>query len=162
MTIPPLIMAFTAPVAGYLSDQWGPSRLTSAAFLIMALAHLTLSTAGLTINPLCIVLGLVLLGLGLGAFGSPNSSSIMGSIAPDQAGYAGGFIATVRNLSYSLGTALSVAIYSTVVQSSYALSTSAPELTAFQTVYLLGAVLCLAGLIISSTTHSLRKKEVTH
>ena len=46
----------------------------------------------------------------------------MGSIPPDQAGYAGGFIATVRNLSYSLGTALSVAIYATVLQTNVAIS----------------------------------------
>lgn len=160
MTIPPLIMALTAPISGNLSDRWGPYRLTSAAFLIMALAHLTLSTVSSTINPLRIVLGLLLLGLGLGTFGSPNSSSIMGSIEPDQAGYAGGFIATVRNLSYSLGTALSVAIYAAAVQSNFALSTSSPGLTAVQTVYRIGAVLCLAGLIISSTTHTERKRSL--
>lgn len=158
MTIPPLIMALTAPLAGYLSDRWGSAWLTSAAFLMMALAHLTLSTVSLTINPMRIGLGLFLLGLGLGTFGSPNSSSIMGSITPDQAGYAGGFIATVRNLSYSLGTALSVAIYTAVVQSNFALSTSAPELTAVQTVYRLGAALCLTGLIISGITQPFRQK----
>ena len=114
----------------------------------------------LTIDPVRIGLGLLLLGLGLGTFGSPNSNSIMGSITPDQAGYAGGFIATVRNLSYSLGTALSVAIYAAVVQSNFALSTSAPGLTAVQTVYRLGAVLCLAGLILSATTQTVRKKPV--
>jgi len=160
MTIPPLVMALTAPGAGYLSDRWGSSWLTSVSFTIMALAHLTLSTISLIINPLRIGLGLFLLGLGLGTFGSPNSSSIMGSIAPDQAGYAGGFIATVRNLSYSLGTALSVAIYAAVVQSSFALSTPAPDLTAIQTVYKIGVILCLTGLIISATTRTVRKKPV--
>lgn len=159
LTIPPLVMALTAPIAGNLSDRWGSSWLTTAAFLFMALAHLTLSTVSITINPLRIGLGLLLLGLGLGTFGSPNSSSIMGSIPPDQAGYAGGFIATVRNLSYSLGTALSVAIYAAVVQSNFALSTLYPDLTAVQTVYCLGAVLCLIGLIISVTTQTIRQRQ---
>lgn len=158
MTIPPLLMALAAPIAGNLSDRWGPSRLTSASFLIMALAHFTLSTVTLSLDSVRIFLGLILLGLGLGTFGSPNSSSIMGSISPDQAGYAGGFIATVRNLSYSLGTALSVAIYATVVQSNFALNTAAPDLTAFQTVYRIGALLCLAGLILSCTTQAVRRK----
>lgn len=160
MTIPPLIMAVTAPIAGNLSDRWGPSRLTSASFLIMALAHLTLSTVTLSLDSVRIFAGLILLGLGLGTFGSPNSSSIMGSIPPDQAGYAGGFIATVRNLSYSLGTALSVAIYAAVLQTNIAIGSASPSLMAIQTVYRIGAILCLAGLLLSYTTHTSRKKQV--
>jgi predicted membrane channel-forming protein YqfA (hemolysin III family) len=84
----------------------------------------------------------------------------MGSIPPDQAGYAGGFIATVRNLSYSLGTALSVAIYAAVLQTNIAIGSASPSLMAIQTVYRIGAILCLAGLLLSYTTHTSRKKQV--
>ena len=48
----------------------------------------------------------------MGLFGSPNNSSILGSIPPYKSGYAGGFISTIRNFCFSIGIALSASIFS--------------------------------------------------
>lgn len=160
MTIPPLMMAITAPISGNLSDRWGSSRLTSLAFFLLINAHLILSTLTISPHPLHICSGLILMGLGTGMFGSPNSSSILGSVPRDQAGYAGGFISTVRNLSYSLGIALAVAVFSGTLKTDIAASSLSPDLFALQTVYRLGALICTAGLLISIATSQVRKKPL--
>ncbi|MEN6349066.1 MAG: MFS transporter [Syntrophomonas sp.] len=112
MTILPVTMAVTAPLAGTLSDRISPQRLTPVSFVLMTFAYLILSTLDSNSSISIIIGGLLFLGIGLGMFGSPNSSSVLGSIPREKAGYAGGFMATNRNLFYSIGTASSVSIFS--------------------------------------------------
>jgi len=117
MTIPPIVMAITAPLAGYFSDKFGSPRIIGISLTVLAAAFYALSTLGNTAGfMLSLGVGLVLLGIGLGMFGSPNTSSIMGSIPRQKAGYGGGFLATTRNLSYSLGIASSVSFFSWMLQ----------------------------------------------
>lgn len=111
MTLVPASMAVTAPLAGSLSDRIGPSRLISVAFLLMTSGFLVLSTLSGGGEVICIVVGLVLLGVGTGSFGSPNTSSIFGASPREKAGYIGGLIATIRNLFYAMGIATSVGLF---------------------------------------------------
>lgn len=156
MTIPPLIMAFMAPLAGNLSDRWGPSLLTSIAFVLLVLSYSLFAALPAYPDPLHISASLALLGLGMATFGSPNSSSIMGSVAVNKSGYAGGFISTVRNFSYSVGTALAAAIFSAVITQNA--DSAEAYLVAVHSVYQLGIGLCLAGLVISLVTGGIRKR----
>ena len=112
MTIPPVSMAITAPLSGTLSDRIGSRRITIVSFALMTGAYLLLSTLDNTPDMLKICGGLLLMGIGMGSFGSPNNSSILGSIPREKAGYAGGFISTVRNFSFSIGIAASVSTFS--------------------------------------------------
>lgn len=160
MTIPPLAMAITAPIAGNLSDRWGSSRLTSVAFFLLMAAYLTFSALTASPDPLHITAGLIIFGIGMGTFGSPNSSSILGSIPRDQVGYTGGFISTVRNFSYSLGIALAVAIFTGILHNQPDSASASAYLSAIHAVYLLGAVISLLGLLLSVATRQVRKKPV--
>jgi len=54
---------------------------------------------------------LILLGVGIGMFQTPNSSMIMGSVPRDQLGTASALMATVRQVGLSLGMALAGALY---------------------------------------------------
>ncbi|MGR6836065.1 MFS transporter [Syntrophomonas erecta] len=159
MTITPLTMAFTAPLAGNLSDKIGPSRLTTVSFGLQALAYLSFSTLNQNASFLAVGSALFLLGLGIGSFGSPNSSSILGSIPRSKAGYAGGFLATVRNFSFSLGVAASVAIFTLVFNINQPAGFTSAYVTAAQSVYRVTTVITLLGLILSITTARERKKS---
>lgn len=150
MTIPPCSMAITAPLAGSLSDKIGPHRLTSFSFALMTGAYLLLSTLDQSPNMLKICGGLLLMGIGMGSFGSPNNSSILGSIPREKAGYAGGFSATVRNFAFSLGTAGSVSIFSfflnkNLSDTGYALAYAGAN----QSVYQIAASITFVALIFS-------------
>jgi len=158
MTIPPICMAFTAPLAGTLSDKIGPFRLTSASFILMTVSLLIFSTLNQDINIFKIAGGLIILGIGMGAFGSPNNNSILGSIPKEKAGYTGGFISTVRNFSFSLGTAFSVSIFTFLLnmyQQTNSFYIAYAKATTF--VYCTAAGITLLGFILSLVTGCNRK-----
>jgi EmrB/QacA subfamily drug resistance transporter len=160
MTIPPIFMAVTAPFAGSLSDKFGPTRLTSISFILLSGAHLTFSTLGQDASIFRIAGGLVLLGIGMGFFGSPNNSSILSSVPQEKAGYTGGFISTVRNFSFSIGIAVSASIFSLLLNIyqenlSYAIAYSAST----HWVYRISALITLSGLLISVLSRNERKSS---
>jgi EmrB/QacA subfamily drug resistance transporter len=150
MTITPVTMALTAPLAGNFSDKIGAPRLTSAAFLLLTSGHFILSTLSTNYDLPRIALGLFLLGIGTGSFGSPNNSSILGSIPKEKAGYAGGFIATVRNFGFALGIAASVTTFTLLLNHK---AQSLPYILAYTGastwVYRINAAICLLGLLLS-------------
>lgn len=161
MTITPVSMAITAPLAGNLSDRIGASRLTSIAFLLMSGGHLMFSTLNGNYDLIRIAAGLLLLGVGMGSFGSPNNSSILGSIPRDKAGYAGGFISTVRNFAFALGIAASVSIFTLILNSKvYTLPYGAAYITASAWLYRIAAVICLGGLLLSVLSSQHRQLTV--
>jgi len=150
MTITPVSMALTAPLAGNLSDKIGAPRLTSVAFLLMSCGHFILSTLSTNYDLPRIALGLLLLGIGMGSFGSPNNSSILGSIPKEKAGYAGGFIATIRNFGFALGITASVSTFTLLFNHK---AQSLPYILAYTGastwVYRINAAICLFGLFLS-------------
>lgn len=92
----PLIQALCSPLAGRMSDRYQPSRIATLgmAFCTVGLFFASMLTAD---TPLAMIYGiLVLMGLGFGFFSSPNSTAIMGSIAPRDYGMASSMIATMR------------------------------------------------------------------
>ncbi len=54
---------------------------------------------------------LVVIGLGVGMFTTPNSSALMGSVTANHRAVASGIMATNRNLGMSIGVALATAIF---------------------------------------------------
>ncbi|MGI5922146.1 MAG: MFS transporter [Syntrophomonadaceae bacterium] len=157
LTIPPVTMAITAPLAGTLSDKLGSARIVSTALALLTTAYLILSTLGPQMDNLKVICGLIFLGLGMGMFGSPNNSSIFGSLPKEKAGYAGGFVSTVRNLCFSLGIALSVSIFTYLYSINQKhLSVALSYVQANSSVYRLAAVTTFLALLLSA----LNKKMV--
>jgi EmrB/QacA subfamily drug resistance transporter len=149
MTTTPVIMAVTAPLAGHFSDKFGSSKMISLSLSLLTASFLLLSTLKVNSSYLIIGGGLVLLGIGMGMFGSPNASSILGSIPREKAGYAGGFIATNRNLSYSVGISSSVLLFSWMLHKKQAvLEYSTAYMQAIHTVYLVAAAIALFALVM--------------
>lgn len=160
MTITPLVMALVAPTAGYLSDKVGSRRIIAASLLILSLAYLVLSGLNAHDPRLLIWTGLICLGIGMGSFGSPNTSSLLGSIPAHKAGYGGGFIATTRNLSYSLGVTCSVALFSWIMgHRDIYLPYQVAYIEANRTVYLSAAGLTMAALVWWIIVQFISRKE---
>ncbi|HRW13379.1 MAG TPA: MFS transporter [Syntrophomonas sp.] len=150
ITVTPICMAITAPLAGTLSDKVGSRKILSLSLFIVTGAFLVLTTLKAQFEPGRTIAGLALLGIGMGMFGSPNNSSIFSSVPKEKAGYVGGFIATVRNLSFALGTAGSVSVfYFVLALGQKSMSYNQAYIHASNTVYLLAAAITGAGFIFS-------------
>ncbi|HPT70423.1 MAG TPA: MFS transporter, partial [Syntrophomonas sp.] len=129
MTITPICLAVTAPLAGTLSDKVGSRKMLSLSLFVAACSFIILSTLNEQFDLPKLIAGLSLLGIGMGMFGSPNNSSIFASVPREKAGYVGGFISTVRNLSFAVGTAGSVSVF-------YLVMNAAPKNTAYNHAYI--------------------------
>ncbi len=109
----PLTIGFLAagPVSGWLSDRFGARPFATGGMLVAAA-----SFAALQFLPVDFVYwqfaGILLLnGIGMGLFASPNRAGIMNSLPPEQRGVGGGMSATFQNSSM----VLSIGIFFTLI-----------------------------------------------
>ena len=105
-------LLIASPIAGRMADHANPRRL-----IVIGLGLTTLAMLGFaallgahTGYPLIAAL-MFLAGVGSGLFNSPNSSLIMGSVAPDRRGVAAG----VRTLLMSVGSVVAIIFTLSVV-----------------------------------------------
>ena len=107
----PLCMLLVSPLAGRLSDRIGSRLLTTAGLVAVSCGYFLVSRLGIDSSPHTIVLSLLLVGIGMGLFESPNSSSIMGSVPSRRLGTASAMIGTLRTVGQSTGIAIGGAIF---------------------------------------------------
>ncbi|HSG99238.1 MAG TPA: MFS transporter, partial [candidate division Zixibacteria bacterium] len=141
LAVTPTIMLILAPLSGRLADKIG-SRLPA----FVGLSILTVGAYLLRgIQPERGVWGLltplIVFGVGMGIFGTPNSSDMMGSAPESKREIASGMLATTRSLSITFGVAISSALYV------YWSATHGP-IVAYQNVFTIATICaaCAAGL----------------
>ncbi len=99
----PVTMLIVSPISGLLSDRFGSRVLGTTGMVVAAISLASLSTLQLhsTYGPIAV--RLVILGLGMGLFQSPNNSAVMSSAPANQRGVASAVLGTMRNLGQMLG-----------------------------------------------------------
>lgn len=97
MIVQPIVQMVIAPVSGRLSDRYSPARIATFGMALCAagLAFSALLTARTPISMIYVIL--VLLGLGFGFFSTPNTTAVLGSVAPVHYGIASSMLATMRS-----------------------------------------------------------------
>jgi len=99
------------PISGMLSDNYGPRWIATGGMTLVTLCFIGLATLNFDFEYWQLGVLLFLMGCGSGMFASPNSSSIMNSVPPQDRGVASGMMSTLMN---SANTA-SMAIFFTIV-----------------------------------------------
>ncbi|MCX4095506.1 MFS transporter [Nocardia sp. alder85J] len=104
----PLTFGFLlgGPISGWLSDRYGARLFATSGLLLMAAAFVGLLSLPVDFPYPVFAAVLLLSGLGQGMFAAPNTSAIMGSVAPEYRGVASGMRATFQNS----GTAMSIGL----------------------------------------------------
>jgi MFS family permease len=147
LMISPICMAVSAPFAGMLSDRVGALKIMPISLLLFICGLVLILFWGeQPVYPLFIG-ALILTGLGMGILNTPNNSEIMTAAGQKYAGYAGGFVATNRNLAFCLGTAASAGLF-TVFQRYFETTSSfsAAYVTAFHVITVIGIVIAVLSL----------------
>ncbi|NMB80097.1 MAG: MFS transporter, partial [Methanomicrobiales archaeon] len=146
----PLAQAVVSPLAGRLSDRTTPGKIASAGMALTAAGLLALVFIG-DQTPLPVIVAiLVVIGLGLGVFSSPNTNAVMSSVEKRLYGIAAGTLSTMRLLGQmmSMGLAMMIiAVFIGHVQITSALYTQL--ITSMHTAFAIFAVLCIAGIYLS-------------
>jgi MFS family permease len=109
----PLIAGFlvAGPASGYLSDHFGARPFATGGMLLAALSFVLLIVLPVDFSYLWFALVLVLNGIGMGLFASPNSAGVMNSLPPTQRGAGAGMLATFMNSA----SVLSIGVFFTLM-----------------------------------------------
>jgi len=99
----PLTMMLLSPVSGWFSDHVGPRLMTAVGLTLEVLGLGSLALMSVDENPLWAAARLMVMGVGLAIFYSPNSSAMYGAVPQSMHGLVGGFQALTRNLGQSIG-----------------------------------------------------------
>ena len=110
-------MLILGPISGRLSDRFGTRWPATLGMVSSAAAMFTLSTVGVHSPPWHIILGMILSGVGMGAFSSPNTSAIMGSLPREKYGVVSGFVNLARTSANVSGVALATTLVSVTMAS---------------------------------------------
>jgi len=98
------------PLSGRLSDKYGARGLCSLGLLLNSGALFWFSRLSPGSPQGVILSGLLLAGIGRGLFGSPNASSIMGSVPAERRGVANGVRTTLINTASSASLPLTLVL----------------------------------------------------
>jgi len=146
----PAVQAFVSPLAGRLSDRAEPRFLASLCMALTVAALLVLSrlTSGSTV--VHVIVGLLILGLGVGLFSSPNTNAVMSSVASRQFGLAAATLSTVRQMGmvFSMGIATLV-LGAMVGQVELGLTDPDDLAAAMRVIFVICSISCSIGILAS-------------
>jgi MFS family permease len=108
MTLGFIIMG---PISGILSDKYGPRWIATAGMTLVTLVFIGLAMLPYNFDYWELGVLIFLMGIGSGMFSSPNTSSIMNSVPPQDRGVASGMMSTLMNSAATL----SMAVFFTIV-----------------------------------------------
>lgn len=111
LTAVPLSMAVLSPLVGRASDRLGSRKFLVIGSLLLALGCLLLVFAQGTARPTELIIEMVILGAGLGAFTPANNRATMTATPRDQLGMTGGFLNMMRSLGVILGIDISGMVF---------------------------------------------------
>ena len=109
----PLIGGFlvAGPASGWLSDRFGARPFATGGMVLAAVSFLLLIVLPVDFSYVWFALILVLNGIGMGLFASPNSAGVMNSLPPTQRGAGAGMLATFMNSA----SVLSIGVFFTLM-----------------------------------------------
>jgi len=107
----PLAMLVVAPLSGWLSDRFGSRLLGTLGMLIVTVSLFAMSFLDTHSTYGTIAVRLVILGMGMGLFTSPNNSAVMGAAPAVARGTASAVLGTMRNLGTMLGIGITGAVF---------------------------------------------------
>ncbi|HEU5362352.1 MAG TPA: MFS transporter [Gaiellaceae bacterium] len=104
----PLIAGFlvAGPLSGYLSDHFGARPFATGGMLIAASSFVLLMVLPVDFSYGWFAGILLVNGIGMGLFSSPNRAGVMNSLPPSQRGVGGGMNATFQNAASVLSIGL--------------------------------------------------------
>jgi MFS family permease len=97
----------SGPISGYLSDRFGARGFATAGMLLSGATFIGLMLLPINFPYWAFALLIAVNGIGVGMFGAPNTSAIMGSVPARQRGVASGMRSTFQNS----GTSLSIGVF---------------------------------------------------
>ena len=153
----PAVMAIVSPFAGRLSDRLEPRMVASMGMALTTIALVLFTFLSQNTQIGFIIVSLIVLGLGLALFSSPNTNAVMSSVEKRFYGVGSGTLATMRLVGQmlSMGIAmLLLAIYVGRVQITPEYSSE--FVSSLKIAFVIFAALCFGGIFASFARGKMR------
>ncbi len=99
-------VAVLSPVAGRLSDRFGPRALIRSGLVVILLSTLAVSAFGAGASAVAVAAGILGLGVGFSAVNSPNANAASATLPPEESGVGLGIYQLVFFLGGGFGPAV--------------------------------------------------------
>ncbi len=146
----PVMQAIFSPAAGRLSDRIEPRIVSSAGMGLTVVGLVFFIFLSNTTNLWYIIAGLLIIGLGFAFFSSPNTNAVMSSVDRKCYGVASATLATMRQIGMTFSMGMVMLIFGIFIgHVQITPEYYAGFLTSVNTIFIIFAVLCLAGVFAS-------------
>jgi EmrB/QacA subfamily drug resistance transporter len=146
-----LMIVIVAPIAGRLSDRFGPRWLIAVGLVLVAASLFSFSRLEVDSTYGALLPGFVLLGIGIAMTMSPMTSAAMNAVPVQKAGIASGVLSMFRMVGGSLGIAVTGAIFQSLASSRLEETAPAergPAVAADAFVYALDHAMTVSGAVV--------------
>lgn len=154
-----VLMAIFTPISGRISDKIEPRLVASVGMSLncVALFLLVFLNAGTPIW--YIVVALVINGLGIGIFASPNTNAIMGAVPRKSLGVAAGTLGTMRMAGMMVSMGIIMILFSLYIGDAEIIPEYYPQfLSSVRTGFIILTVFSVLGLLSQLAARSADKK----
>jgi len=150
LIVQPAVMALVSPVAGRLSDRIDPQIVASGGMAFSATGLFMLVFLVESTPLWYLVICLVVLGIGLGMFTSPNTNAIMSSVEKRYYGVASGMNGTMRLLGQMLSMGIAMMLFALIIGRVEITSEYFPQfVSSMHYTFILFMILCIIGIAAS-------------
>src|SRR4051794_25889539 len=157
-----LMIVGVAPVAGRLSDRYGPRWLIAGGLTVVAASLYSFSGIAVDSGYLDLLPGFMLLGIGIAMTMSPMTSAAMNAVPVQKAGIASGVLSMFRMVGGSLGVAVTGAIFQARVGASFETASPQQFVDALGFAMTVCAAVALLGAAVGATAIRAKKNNGDH
>jgi len=153
----PIAQAICSPFAGRLSDRIEPRIIASMGMALNVLGLFLLVFLGGNTSLEFIIVALILLGIGIALFQSPNVNAAMGSVEKRFYGVSSGILATMRSTGQMFSMGITVLIFAIHIGHMQITPEYYPAfLRSMRSAFIFFAFLCSGGVFVSLIRGKLR------
>jgi EmrB/QacA subfamily drug resistance transporter len=157
-----LMIVGVAPLAGRLSDRFGPRWLIAGGLTVVAASLYSFSGLAVDSGYLDLLPGFMLLGIGIAMTMSPMTSAAMNAVPVQKAGVASGVLSMFRMVGGSLGVAVTGAIFQARVGTSFETASPQQFVDALGFAMTVCAAVALIGALVGAVAIRAKKNNGEH
>jgi len=162
MLLQPAVMTVLSPYTGKLSDRMEPRLVASAGMALTFLSVLAFAFLDNETGLPAISINLMLLGLGLALFTTPNTNAIMSSVQPRHYGVGSATLGTMRLVGQVGSMSFAMMVFSFYLGAAEISPAYYPQfLAAVRVAFAVSSLLCLLGIFASLARGRLRRDKET-
>lgn len=150
LIVQPIIQSLMSPIAGSISDKVEPRIISSVGMIFSCISLFLLSFIGRETSLLYVLFSLIIFGVGMALFSSPNTNAIMSSVSHKYYGTASATLSTMRIIGQTMSMGIAMLIFSAYIGNIEISSEVYPHfISSLNTCFLIFSSLCFVGIFVS-------------